>query len=140
MTIDQTWKTETVRLGESSVKLSSHARADNVQLVYLGLPDGGSAGSGYDAHGGESLRKLHSGEIDTITTTDGNVTYTLESLRSLIADILYESKATDVRVLDYKTGIPDDEDARSDHADHVVSARIVVDVMKRDQSKAKLQG
>lgn len=139
-TDNQTWQTIAVRVGDSQVRLSSYSGAGNLQMVYLGLPDGGPVGSGYEVNDGASLRKLYNGDIETIATTDGNSTFTLESLKDLIATILHESNATDVRVLDYKTGIPDDEDARSDHADHVVSARLVVDVMKREQIKAKLHG
>ncbi|KAF9695162.1 hypothetical protein EKO04_006749 [Ascochyta lentis] len=137
---DASWQTDTLRIGENDVKFSTHSEAANMQIVYLRLPDGGPAGRGYEVNGGESLPKLYKGDIETITTIDGNATYTLASLGNLIAAILYESNATDVRVLDYKTGIPDDEDARSDHADHVVSARLVVDIMKREKSKATLQG
>ena len=137
---NQTWETSTVRIGENNFQLASQSAGLNVQNMYLRLPDGAPTGQGYESNDGESLRKLYNGDITTITTTDGNATYTLESLMNLIAAILHKSNATDVRVLDYKTGIPDDEDARSDHADHVVSARLVVDVMKRENSEAKLQG
>lgn len=134
------WSTDMVEIWDHGVQLSSHRDAANVQIMYLRLPDGAPAGQGYGANDGESLRKLYNGDIETITAVDGNATYTLESLKDLLAALLRASNATDVRVLDYKTGIPDDEDARSDHADHVVSARLVVEVMKREKSKAKLRG
>lgn len=139
-TDNQTWLASTVQFGKAGVRLSTHTAAANLQIAYLRLPDGGPAGSGYDANGGESLRKLYNGDIKSITTTDGNASYTLESLMELLTEILLESRATEVRVLDFKSGIPDEEDARSDHADHVVSARLVVDVMKGAKSKAKLRG
>ncbi|UPX09927.1 uncharacterized protein EKO05_0000604 [Ascochyta rabiei] len=109
---NETWQTSTLRIGESDLKLSTHSEAFNMQIVYLRLPDGGPAGRGYEVHNRESLRKLYRGDIETIATTDGNATYTLESLKDLVAAILLESNATNVRVLDYKTGVPDDEDAR----------------------------
>lgn len=122
------------------MRVSRHQGAGNVQIVYLRLPDGGPVGSGYVTNEGESLRKLYTGDIKSITTTDGNATYTLDSFKDLIAAILHETEATDVRVPDYKTGIPAEQDERQDHADHVVSARLVVDVMKQINSTAKLQG
>ena len=137
---NQTWLANTVRIGDADVRVSKHHEADNVRIVYLRLPDGRPAGSGYGVHEGESLRKLYNGDIKRITTTDGNTTYTLESLKDLLAGILRESGATEVRVLDDKTGVPDEEDRGDDHADHAVSARLMVDVMKRENSSAKLRG
>lgn len=111
-----------------------------MQNVYLRLPDGGPVGSGYANSKGESLRRLYTREIKTIMTVDGTEIYTLDSLKNVLAGILDNSGATDVRMLDYKTGIPDEEDEREDHADHVVSARLVVEVIKQLNSTAKLQG
>lgn len=129
-----------VRVGDADIRVSSHPYADNVRLVYLRLPDGGPAGVGYAANNGESLRKLYTGEIESITTTDGNVTYTLDSLKDVLSAILWETGATEVRMLDHKTSVPDEHDERDDHADHAVSARLVVDVFKQSDIKAKLQG
>ena len=139
-TDNQTWRVDTVRIGNGSVSVSRHPEAANLHIVYLRLPDGGPRGSGYEVDEQESLRKLWNGEIETITTTSGNATYTLDSLKDIAAALLRENKAREVRVLDHKTGIPDDEGEREDHADHVVSAKLVVDVVKEEQSTAKLQG
>ncbi|KAJ4984990.1 hypothetical protein SVAN01_09512 [Stagonosporopsis vannaccii] len=122
------------------VQVSRHPYADNVRLVYLRLPDGGPVGDGYATNKDESLKKLSTGEIESISTTDRNATYTLDSLEALLATILLETGATEVRVLDYKTGVPDEHDEGEDHADHAVSARLVVDVLEREGSKEKLQG
>ncbi|KAJ4318468.1 hypothetical protein N0V94_004423 [Neodidymelliopsis sp. IMI 364377] len=108
----QSWQTRTVQMGDGNVTLSSCPEVPSMQMLYLRLPDGGPAGQGYGVSNGESLRKLYTGDIKTITTTDGNATYTLDSLKGLLAAVLHESNATDIRVLDYKTGIPDEEDAR----------------------------
>jgi len=134
------WSMTTARVGHADVKVSSHPNANNVRLVYLRLPDGGPAGVGYAANNGESLRKLYAGEIESVTTTDGNVTYSLDSLKDTLTAILWETGATEVRMLDHKTGVPDEHDERDDHADHAVSARLVVDVLKQSDIKAKLQG
>jgi hypothetical protein len=127
-------------MGDGNVTLSSYPEMPNMQMLYLRLPDGGPVGQGYGVNDGQSLRKLYTGDIETITTTDGNATYTLESLKDLLAAVLHESNATDIRVLDYKTGIPDEEDARADHADHVVSARLVVDVVRGEERDVEVRG
>ncbi|KAF1930310.1 uncharacterized protein M421DRAFT_58929, partial [Didymella exigua CBS 183.55] len=137
---NQTWSANTVQIGRNNVTVSRPQDVYNVQIIYLRLPGGGPVGSGYARNKGESLRKLYTGDIKAVTTTDGRATYTLKCLQDFLAAILIESGATDVRVLDYKTGIPDEEDEREDHADHVVSARLVVDVMKHMNSTAKLRG
>lgn len=61
---------------------------------------------------GESLRRLYTGEIKTLNATDGNSTYMLECLNNTIETILQETKAADVRVLDYKTGVPNEEEGK----------------------------
>lgn len=137
---NQTWSVDTVRVGDADVRVSRHPDSDNVRIVYLRLPDGGPRDVGYAANDGESLRKLYTGEIKSVTTTDGNATYTLDSFKNLLAAMLEETGAAEVRVLDYKTGVPEEHDEKEDHADHAVSARLVVDVMKRENSSAKLQG
>lgn len=137
---DQPWSTAAVHIGDNDVTVSKPQGRENMQIIYLRLPDGGTIWSGYAINQGESLRKLYTGEIRTLTTADGISTYMLECLKNTIGTILQETEATEVRILDYKTGIPDEEDEREDHADHVVSARLVVDVMKQINSTAKLQG
>ena len=139
-TDDQSWSTTAVQIGDNNVTVSKPQGRENMQIIYLRLPDGGPVGSGYASNKGESLRKLYTGEIKTLTTSDGNSIYMLECLKDTIRTILQDTKATDVRILDYKTGIPDEGDEREDHADHVVSARLVVDVTKQFNSTAKLEG
>jgi hypothetical protein len=139
-TDDQPWSTTAVQIGDNNVTVSKPQGMPNVQIICLRLPDGGRTGSGYALNKRESLRKLYTGAIKTLTTMDGNGAYMLGCLKNTIMTILQKTEATDVRVLDYKTGIPDEQDEWEDHADHVVSARLVVDVMKHINSTAKIQG
>lgn len=122
-TDDQPLSTTAIQIGDNNITVSKPQRLDNLQIIYLRLSDGGPAGAGYASNEGESLRKLYTGEFKTLTTTDGNGTYMLGCLKNTIGTILQETRATDVCVLDYKTGIPDEQDENEDHADHVVSAR-----------------
>lgn len=112
----------------------------SIQILYLRLPDGAPNGQGYDANSGESLRKLYKREIKTITANDGSTTYTFNTLKQTIATILHNRNPSDIRVLNHKAKVPDIHNAGTDHADHVVSSKLIADVVKREKIKAKLQG
>jgi hypothetical protein len=134
---NQTWSTNAVQIGDYNVTVSKPQGMDNMQIIYLRLPDGGPFGAGYAHNKAESLRKLYAGEIKAVTTTDGSATYTVESLGDTVAAVLHESGATDIRVLDYKTGIPDEENEREDHAAHVATNQGRCEV---DQQHSKASG
>jgi hypothetical protein len=134
---DSDWQATSVRVGKYKVRIHSHKELPSIQIAYLRLPDGGPSGQGYETNTIESLNKLYTGDVKSITTTDRSATYTLKSLKDLIAAILLDRKATKIGVLDYRAAISD-RDNRSDHADHVVSAKIAVDVMKRKRVRTKL--
>lgn len=130
----------TVQIGEREIVLWSPQSTPNIRLLYLRLPDGGHTGQGRGINGGESLAKLRSEEVKTITTVDGNATYTLNELKDLIAVILSETKAKDIRMLHHKASLPEDEtDADTDHADHTTSTKLVMDVIERDNITANIQ-
>jgi hypothetical protein len=112
----------------------------NVQIFYLRLPDGRTDGEGYDANESESLKKLYRRKIKTISAIDGSEKYTLDNLKYLIAAMLRQRKARDIRVLDFKTMVPKDNEECYDHTDHSVSARLVVDVVKEDNIIGNLTG
>ncbi|KAH9861781.1 hypothetical protein J1614_011534, partial [Plenodomus biglobosus] len=80
--------TNWVQVGEHEVAMWTPRLIPGFHIVYLRLPDGGHAGQGYDAYHGESLKRLWNRDVDNITTTNGNTTYTLDSLHDLIATIL----------------------------------------------------
>ena len=122
-----------VQLGEHEVQMWSPKSMPNVQVLYLRLPDGGHAGQGYDAHGNESLKKLYNKDIESIATTDGNATYTLDAVKDIIATVLRTRKARDVKILYHKGPLPrTEEDFDSEHADHTICAKLVMDVIETE--------
>ncbi|KAF2876740.1 hypothetical protein BDV95DRAFT_561453 [Massariosphaeria phaeospora] len=142
-TIDETaWKESRLLVDNNSILIRALKYAPYVQNVYLRLPNGAPDGQGYTAHGGESLKKLYTKKIKNVTAIDNSATYTLESLKDLIATVIRQRLAQDVRVLDYKTPIPHDnaDPNEYDHADHSISARIVVDVMEQEKLMGALRG
>jgi hypothetical protein len=114
--------------------------ASSVQIIYLRIPDGGSDGKGYETKHGDSLKKLHSREVESITTTDGSTAYTMETLKDLIATVLKQKVPHNILVLDFTKPIPEDDEHDGEHADHVVSARIVADVVEENKIEGRVLG
>jgi hypothetical protein len=137
---EKAWSETRVKLNCKPVLSRSLRVTPNVQILYLRLPDGRTDGEGYEANGGESLKKLYKKKIKTITAIDGSERYTLENLKDLIATVLKQRNPRDIRVLDFKMPVPEGNEECYDHTDHSVSARLVVDVVKRDNIKVNLTG
>jgi LmbE family N-acetylglucosaminyl deacetylase len=136
---ESTRQEKSIWIGKYWVESWSLNGMPNMQIVYLRLPDSTPSGAGYDVNHGESLKKLYTKEIRSISTTDGNATYTLDLLKDLIATILHERKPNIVRILNHKAPIPDEHSAIQDHADHVVSAKLVKEVVTKQNIEGTVQ-
>ncbi|CAO2654276.1 Nn.00g110090.m01.CDS01 [Neocucurbitaria sp. VM-36] len=133
------WRNTLVRIAGYEIQSWCMKDMPNIQILYLRIPDGPATGQGYAVSDGESLAKLYNSEIASITTTDGNATYTLGELKHLIDTILYQRQANDIGVLDHKASISNVDDILSDHADHVTSARIIMDVINNRKIDASVK-
>jgi hypothetical protein len=138
--LNSTWDTSEVQLNGKLVSLHSPRELPHVQVVYLRLPNSAPDGQAYPANDGGSLKKLYNKKITTLATTDGSAVYTLESLQDLIATIINKRGAGNINVLDYKTVVPEDNEKYCDHADHSVSARLVAEVMEKENITTHLRG
>jgi hypothetical protein len=138
---DSTREETTVRVGTHDMHSWSLRGIPNIQILYLRLPDGSPSGHDYDARGRESLSKLYHKDIDSITSTDGNVTYTLRDIKEIIAFILHTRKPNDIRILNHKAEISKDQEHQvpSDHTDHVVSAKLVQSIVAGEKIKATVK-
>jgi hypothetical protein len=138
---DSTREETTVRVGTHDIHSWSVRGIPNIQILYLRLPDGSPSGHGYDARGGKSLSKLYHKDIDSITSTDGNTTYTLRGIKEIIAFILHTRKPNEVRILNHKAEISKDQEHQVlfDHTDHIVSAKLVQSVITREKIKATVK-
>lgn len=120
-----------LRIGAKNMTRFVFYSIPNAQILYFRFPDGGHAGQGYTDHNMESLKKLYTGEINSVTTIDGSANYTLDHIKETIGVILHQSQAHTIRILNHKAVLPNDsKKADADHADHIISARIVLDVVK----------
>lgn len=142
VTNSSSWNSSDVQFGGQLVMMRSLKEVPDVQLLYLRLPHSMPDGRSYltgDGQG-QSLKKLYEDKVETISTTDGSATYTMDELRDLISTILQKRQATDVHVLDYKTPVLEDYDMGGEHADHTVISRLVVEVMEKDKLKGNIRG
>ncbi|KAI5374547.1 hypothetical protein J4E82_006781 [Alternaria postmessia] len=118
----------TAQIGEHTVSVSPLLGRSNVQIIYLRLPQSEYFGKGYNAYSEESLAKLYNSEIPQISTTDGKVTYTLQHVKDIIATIIRDRRANDIHMLNYFEALNTDEGDQLDHADRIVSAKLVMNV------------
>jgi len=124
----------TVQIGKHTIVSSSLLGLSNAQILYLRLPDSTYFGEGYKAYSEESLKKLYSADILEISTTDGKATYTIDDLKDIIATILRDRQAKDIRVMNYQSALStDDYDDQLDHADRIISAKLVRDVVEEEE-------
>ncbi|HET7911759.1 MAG TPA: hypothetical protein VFL49_06995 [Pseudolabrys sp.] len=112
--------------GHSIYRVSYH----NTVGYFLRVPDGHWSGDGYYETGFESLKRLASGENNTLHAVDGSTTYhgwndLVATLRAIVA---YErGKAAVIQVNVAET------DARinpQDHSDHLMTAKAALDAVK----------
>jgi hypothetical protein len=119
-----------VQVGKYNISASALYNMPNVQILYLRLPNSPHAGQGYNAYGGESLKKLYQAKISGITNTDKNATYTLQNLKDIVATILQERRPTNIGILNHMIDFETDENyIEQEHTDRITSAKIVWDVI-----------
>lgn len=125
----------TAVFGGQPVLVRTLVSAPRIQKVYFRLPDGNVDGSGYSSTGYQSLRGLYFGQISSISNSQGTATYTYDTLRQAIGEILQARKATRVRTLDdlsqYDAG---------DHSDHLTAGRITASLVGKYAAGAAFSG
>ncbi|EUC51366.1 hypothetical protein COCMIDRAFT_79590 [Bipolaris oryzae ATCC 44560] len=129
----------TIRVGKYDIAASPLLGLSNVQILYLRLPDSTYYGQGYSAYREQSLKMLYSADISHIKTTDGAATYTIRDLKDIIAIILQERRADDIHVLNYLASLSTgQDDYQLEHADRIISAKLVMDVVKEEGIQARV--
>ncbi len=114
--VANSWTVTDAGISGRSIRMQTLTAAPWVSIAFLRLPDGiGSAGS--SAYGYESLTKLRSGSIPSITAVDDSATYTLAGLTDTFRELMTDFRPTTVRTHDWV--VPADT---SDHLDHIAVA------------------
>ena len=94
----------------------------NISLIFMRLPDGnccgpGLDGSGFASTGYQSLQKLWTGAITSISAVDGSSSYTKSSLTSTLTSLMSAFQPSQIRTQDYAGSYGD-----GDHSDHHTTA------------------
>ncbi|GJN94214.1 hypothetical protein Rhopal_007288-T1 [Rhodotorula paludigena] len=110
--------------GGQPVLIRTLVAAPQVQKVYFRLPDGNMDGSGFSATGFQSIRSLYFGTIPSITNLPGDATFTRDTLKEAIAQILAARQPDRVRTLDHLSDY-----SAGDHADHLTAGRITSELV-----------
>ena len=105
----------TLAAGGRSFNIASSylASQPQVRLYFLRVPDGGGGG-GFGSQGYQSLQKLWRAEIDTMSSTDGQNSYSRQDLVRVIAALIGEEAADRVMMQDHESQF-----MNQDHSDHI---------------------
>ena len=108
--------------------------ADNkkLQLVLVGLPDGGYRGEGFERNDYESLQKLWLGKIEKIKTVYGE-SYSWLDLVTTMKSLLEKLQPELVAVQDVESNYGEE-----DHSDHISGARLMVEVVRGLKNRVEL--
>jgi LmbE family N-acetylglucosaminyl deacetylase len=99
-------------------------------------PDGNVDGFGFDDTGHQTLRRLYTGVIPSITSQPGTSTFTLDTLKQALAEIVNARNPEIVKTQDYVI----DYASPDDHPDHMTTARITTEVVSAYASSVPLLG
>jgi hypothetical protein len=134
------WEESNMTMNNRSIVSRFLKDLPNVQVIYLRLPSSMPDGQAHSGSEEGTLKQLYTTQVQNLTTTDNNTVYTIFFLRELLSSIMAERKANDIRVMDYRAALPDINERGCEHADHSVSARIVLDAMRYGRYQANVQG
>ncbi|MGV9305218.1 PIG-L family deacetylase [Nonomuraea sp. NPDC003727] len=122
------WRRSDLRVGGRSIRAFTLDRPPagrgEIQLLFLGLPDGHPRGRGSASQGRQSLLKLFRGDIDRISTVDGTARYDAAALVATLRRLIERFRPDTIRTLDHhSTRLGFSLTEPVDHSDHAVTAR-----------------
>lgn len=102
----------------------------NTVSYFLRAPDGNASGAGYAETGFQSLKRLATGENNTLRAIDGSATYEGwdDLVATLRAIITYERGGA--RLIQVNVAETDKRINPLDHADHLMTAKAALDAVK----------
>lgn len=119
MGLASVWRNQIVTLQDgSTVTVASLSGTTRVSLVFLNLPDGNLDGSGFASKGNQSLYKLQSGVISTISSVDHQADFSSASLTATITAFMNQYRPTQINTQANDVGL-----ATADHSDHIATGQ-----------------
>lgn len=100
-----------------TIRTQTLVGAPNVSIAFLRIPDGFPSGQGSGAYGGQSLAKLWTGSVSSVSSVDQANTYTRSGLIDALAAMMTDLQPDTIRTMDYVSPITD-----ADHSDHFMTA------------------
>lgn len=125
----------TTDAGISGHRMPVASLGSSVRLVFMRLPDGGTAGSGFSNNSNQSLQKLWLGNISSIKAVDGSSSYSRQELINTIGQLMTKYKPDQIHTLNYAEGF----DGR-DHSDHYAVGFFVLEAHKQYSTRHTLTG
>lgn len=117
----QIWVERTVKLKTGQfVTIASPRGNQNIQLIFMHLPDGNLNGRGFPGNGFASIEKLYNGSIRRISSVDGQSSYSRSELINSLAELLEIYRPTVIRT----QSSLDPDSKRHDHSDHITVGRL----------------
>jgi len=116
------------------ITLNGHAifRTSYVNTIcyFMRLPDGNGSGAGFAGTGFQSLKRLASGEINTLAAIDGSTVYRgWSDLVATVREILNYERG-DIPLAQLNVPDPDRRINPDDHSDHLMTAKAALDAAK----------
>ncbi|BGP43897.1 hypothetical protein JCM10449v2_007954 [Rhodotorula kratochvilovae] len=133
--VDDTYTEFYATFGGQPVLVRTLVAEPQHQKVYFRLPDGGWDTGGFVNTQWQTLRGLYFGTISSITNQPGDATFTLNTLKQAIGQILAARQPNRVRTLDYLSDY-----GGGDHDDHLTAGRLTADLVGSYASGASLSG
>ncbi len=114
--VSNSWTTSTISLAGKSVRLRTLRDAPNISIIFMRLPDGFPLGTGSPAQGNQSLYRLLTGAISSMSAVDGSASYTASTLRNALLDAVRDKDSTWIRTQDFLSFYGADQDHYDHHA------------------------
>jgi LmbE family N-acetylglucosaminyl deacetylase len=107
------WTRSTVTIAGRPFVHDTLVELPTVSLLFMRLPDGNVSGGGFSDNDFESLQKLWTGAITTITAVDGSASYSKSTLTSTLSTLMSIYQPDVIRTQDCVSRFGD-----GDHSDH----------------------
>jgi len=119
--VADSWTTADAGIAGHPIPVATLDGATKLSLAFMRLPDGFRDGRGGSDYGYQSLQKLYSGAISTITAVNDSSSYTLPELRATLLSLMNSYQPDRISTLDFAGHYGD-----GDHSDHHTVAYLVL--------------
>jgi LmbE family N-acetylglucosaminyl deacetylase len=119
--VPSSWTMSTDNVAGVPILMATLVNRPEITLLFMRLPDGAQSGDGTPTYGNQSLWKLWSGAIPSISADDGSATYSRQGLIDALGALINEFKPQRIAAQDYLTS-----SGGRDNSDHESTAYFTV--------------